>query len=239
MTATYLGDAESMAAAAVPSEVLLESAPPANAPLYFLAKRVLDIVLAAVGLLVAAPVLAFAGVAIYVTGGRPIFFRQQRVGYAGKKFMMWKLRTMEPRNDDSAHREYVRSMFESDQSRKPPNGDLHKLNDDRVTSVGRVLRRTSIDELPQLFNVLRGEMSLVGPRPALAWEVELFGPFNRLRLKVKPGITGLWQVSGRNRLTMREALELDCVYACHRSLLLDLKILLKTIPVVVARQETA
>jgi lipopolysaccharide/colanic/teichoic acid biosynthesis glycosyltransferase len=112
---------------------------------------------------------------------------------------------------------------------------LHKLDDDRITRVGRILRRTSIDELPQLLNVLRGEMSLVGPRPCLPWEVELYAPADQVRFDVKPGMTGLWQVSGRSRLPMTRALELDRAYALDRSLLTDLKILLKTIPAVLER----
>jgi lipopolysaccharide/colanic/teichoic acid biosynthesis glycosyltransferase len=130
-------------------------------------------------------------------------------------------------------------MFGSDSSVSPQCSGLHKLDDDRVTPVGRLLRRTSIDELPQLFNVIRGDMSIVGPRPALVWEVELFADLGGIRSMVKPGITGLWQVSGRSRLTMREALELDCVYAQRQSLLLDLKILVKTIPVVLASRGAA
>ena len=141
--------------------------------------------------------------------------------------------------DDSAHRAYVRAMFTGDRSLEQERPGLHKLDDNRITPVGRVLRRTSIDELPQLFNVLLGTMTLVGPRPALPWEVELFGALGRLRSEVKPGITGLWQVSGRSRLTMREALELDCAYAMQPSLRLDLKILLSTVPVVLARRDAA
>jgi lipopolysaccharide/colanic/teichoic acid biosynthesis glycosyltransferase len=108
---------------------------------------------------------------------------------------------------------------------------IYKLTrDPRVTSVGRFLRKTSLDELPQLINVLRGEMSLVGPRPVLPWEGKLFGSWDRVRFAVRPGITGLWQVTGRNALTMQQALGLDVEYALHRTIMLDLVILLRTIP---------
>ncbi|HEY6584200.1 MAG TPA: sugar transferase [Gaiellaceae bacterium] len=207
--------------------------------LYRVSKRTIDIVGGLVALMLATPFLLCAAVAIAATSSGPVFFRQERIGYRGRTFRIWKLRTMYTNRDDSAHRAYVRSMFTEDRSLEPRRTGLHKLDDDRVTPVGRLLRRASIDELPQLFNVLRGEMSLVGPRPALAWEVELFGPLEQLRCQVKPGITGLWQVSGRSRLTMREALELDCVYAHKPSVLMDLKILLKTIPVVFARRDAA
>jgi lipopolysaccharide/colanic/teichoic acid biosynthesis glycosyltransferase len=212
---------------------------PKSPRLYVVGKRAIDLLLGAFTSIFVLPFLLAAAVAIRVTSGGPVFFRQERVGLDGKTFTMWKLRTMRPGTDDSTHRAYVRSMFEQDGSIDACNRALHKLNDDRVTPVGRMLRRMSIDELPQLLNVLRGEMSLVGPRPALPWEVELFASHERLRSQVKPGITGLWQVSGRSRLTMREALELDCVYARQRSLRLDLRILLKTIPVVLFRHDAA
>ncbi|HVD24600.1 MAG TPA: sugar transferase [Gaiellaceae bacterium] len=207
--------------------------------LYRGAKRTFDLAVGLLALMLATPFLICAAVAIAATSSGPVFFRQERIGYRGRTFRIWKLRTMYANTDDSEHRAYVRAMFTEDRPLEGGRNGLHKLDDHRVTPVGRLLRRASIDELPQLFNVLRGEMSLVGPRPALAWEVELFGPSEDLRCQVKPGITGLWQVSGRSRLTMREALDLDCTYAQKPSLLLDLKILLKTIPVVFARRDAA
>ena len=232
MSTTSFTGAEPLAAAnAVEADGLLDE-PLGNPRMYLFAKRLIDLALGTVALILALPILVVAAVAVRVSSRGPIFFRQRRIGLAGKTFVMWKLRTMYPGTDDSIHRAYVRSMFMQNGAIDARNG-LHKLDDDRVTPVGRLLRRTSIDELPQLFNVLLGEMSLVGPRPSLPWEVELFGPYDRVRSHVKPGITGLWQVSGRSRLTMRDALELDCTYARERSLLLDLKILLKTIPVLI------
>jgi lipopolysaccharide/colanic/teichoic acid biosynthesis glycosyltransferase len=129
---------------------------------------------------------------------------------------------------DEAHREYVTLLLASQATQV---GGLYKLSDDpRITGVGAVLRRWSIDELPQLINVLRGDMSLVGPRPALLWELEMFPGSARSRFDVPPGLTGLWQVSGRNRLTMLQGLELDVYYATHHSVWLDLKILARTVP---------
>jgi lipopolysaccharide/colanic/teichoic acid biosynthesis glycosyltransferase len=203
------------------------------------AKRVLDVSLGAIALVLSVPLLVLAAIAIRISSHGPMLFRQQRIGQAGKPFTMWKFRTMRVTNDDSAHRAYVRAMLLGGEHLQPGRLGLHKLDDDRVTAVGRLLRRTSVDELPQLFNVLRGDMSLVGPRPALPWEVELFSPIDRVRFDVKPGITGLWQVSGRSRLTMRQALELDRAYVTQQSFLLDLKILLKTVPVVLVARDAA
>ena len=206
---------------------------------YRVAARTLDLVAGTIALIPAAPVLVVAALAIRVTSRGPIFFRQERVGYRGEAFTMLKLRTMHADNDDSAHRAYVRAMFEQEHPLQLGALGLYKLHDDRVTAVGRLLRRTSIDELPQLFNVLRGEMSLVGPRPALPCEVPLFTHAYAVRFNVKPGMTGLWQVSGRSQLTMREALELDRRYVLQHSLVLDVKILLKTIKVVLSLRDAA
>jgi lipopolysaccharide/colanic/teichoic acid biosynthesis glycosyltransferase len=237
MSATSVGPKSLAVGATAHPDGLLDELPRITR-LYVVGKRAVDLVAGTIAALLVLPIVVVAAVAIRVTGRGTIFFRQERVGLGGRTFTMWKLRTMYPNGDDSAHRAYVRSMFEDDEPTEAEN-QLHKLNDRRVTPVGRILRKASIDELPQLINVLRGEMSLVGPRPALPWEIELFGPLAGLRSSVKPGITGLWQVSGRSRLTMREALELDCDYAKRASVGLDLRILLKTIPVVVLRQDAA
>lgn len=237
--ATPTNPPKAMTVGSAPVERSVAHDGPRVSRLYLVAKRTVDLVFGSIVLVLAIPVLAIAALAIAATSPGPVFFRQQRVGQGGKTFTLWKLRTMYVDTDDSAHRAYVRAMFTGDRSLEKERPGLHKLDDERVTPVGRVLRRTSIDELPQLINVLLGDMSLVGPRPALPWEVELFGPLGRLRSEVKPGITGLWQVSGRSRLTMREALELDCAYALQQSLLLDLKILLSTVPVVLARRDAA
>lgn len=203
-----------------------------TSPAFQVAKRLVDLTLATVALLAALPLMAAAAVAVRATG-RPVLFRQTRIGRGGRQFTLLKLRTMHAGTDDDIHRTYVTHLL--DGAAPQQQDGMYKLSrDPRVTRVGAFLRRTSIDELPQLLNVLRGEMSLVGPRPALPYEVELYDERQRTRLDVKPGITGLWQISGRSELTMREALELDVVYAQEQSMLLDLRILIRTVPVVLS-----
>ncbi|MGH8984195.1 MAG: peptidoglycan bridge formation glycyltransferase FemA/FemB family protein [Acidimicrobiia bacterium] len=196
-------------------------------------KRILDVALASALLAVLSPLLALVAVAIRLTGRGPVLFRQERIGWKGRPFTLLKFRTMVPVNDDDdcALREIIE--LELSGLRVPEDGSFKLGNDPRITRLGRWLRRTSIDELPQLINVVRAEMSLVGPRPALPWEVELFPPEYRRRTDVPPGITGLWQVSGRSLLTTPEMLRLDLEYVNTRSIRLDLSILGRTIPVVV------
>jgi lipopolysaccharide/colanic/teichoic acid biosynthesis glycosyltransferase len=192
---------------------------------------VLTIVLLAV---LGLPMLLIAAL-VRLTSPGPALFRQHRVGYRQRPFVMVKFRSMYADSGDAVHRDYVRRMLRGGDPRAAGTG-LFKLGGDRrVTPLGRVLRATSLDELPQLLNVLRGEMALVGPRPALPWEVELYQPHHYTRFDVIPGITGLWQVSGRSRLTMTEALELDVEYVRRRSLALDLWILLHTLPAVLSQ----
>jgi lipopolysaccharide/colanic/teichoic acid biosynthesis glycosyltransferase len=159
-------------------------------------------------------------------------FRQERLGRNKQPFTLLKLRTMYTGNDDRMHRDYVTCLLVG-QATPGGHSGLFKLDaDPRITPLGAWLRRSSLDELPQLFNVLSGEMSLVGPRPVLPWEAQLFEEAHLERFAVKPGITGLWQVNGRSRLSMREALELDVEYVIRRSFTLDLVILLRTVPAV-------
>jgi lipopolysaccharide/colanic/teichoic acid biosynthesis glycosyltransferase len=199
--------------------------------------RVIDVVLAGAALVVLAPVMAAAAIAVACSSRGPVLFRQERVGQDGCTFVMLKFRTMRASCDDAPHREYVRRLLEEAPQSTVQGKGLYKLVDDpRVTSVGRWLRTSSIDELPQLINVLRGEMALVGPRPVLPWEATMFSPHHQKRFDVPPGITGLWQVSGRNKLTMAEALDLDVRYVEEQSLRLDLKILACTVPVVLGCQ---
>ena len=200
--------------------------------------RFFDLMLASLALVILAPIMAMIALVISLTSPGPAIFRQTRVGYRQHNFRMLKFRTMRDRCGELVHREFVTRMLTGDDPRSQPGGGLYKLElDPRVTAVGAFLRRTSIDELPQLINVLRGEMSLVGPRPSLSWEVELFEPRYLKRFEIKPGITGLWQVEGRNRLSMQEGLDLDLEYVKRRSVRLYLEILLRTIPAVLFNRE--
>jgi lipopolysaccharide/colanic/teichoic acid biosynthesis glycosyltransferase len=198
-------------------------------------KPLFDAVLASLSLVILCPLLVAVAVLIRLTTPGPALIRQTRVGRGRRPFVLYKFRSMYTGNSDEQHRLYVRKLLTEDE---PPAGGrrgLFKLEDDpRVTPVGRLLRKTSIDELPQLFNVIRGDMSLVGPRPVLPWEVEMIGEAHGRRFEVRPGITGLWQVSGRSRLTMRQGLELDVEYASRQSFAFDLMILLKTVPTVLS-----
>lgn len=205
---------------------------------YLGAKRVLDVALAAVALVLLLPLMVLVGLAIRATSPGPALFRQTRVGRSGSRFTMLKFRTMRADADDAVHRGYVTRLLSEEEAPHGGSEGVYKLTDDpRITPLGRILRRTSIDELPQLLNVLAGQMSLVGPRPALPWEVELYDAHELRRLVVKPGLTGLWQVSGRSTLPMRRALALDVEYALRRSILLDLSILVRTVPVLLHREQ--
>ncbi|MGA9831847.1 MAG: sugar transferase [Trebonia sp.] len=200
-------------------------------------KRALDMALASMLIVLAAPLLLLLWCLVRSTSAGPALFRQERVGRGMRPFTMLKLRSMYADNDDRMHRDYVTTMLsaeaaeEAEEEVPARNNALFKLTGDpRVTPLGAWLRRTSLDELPQLINVLRGDMSLVGPRPMLPWEAQLLAAPYRRRFTVKPGITGLWQVNGRSRLSMRTALELDVEYTRRRSVLLDLSILARTVP---------
>ncbi|MDX6395286.1 MAG: hypothetical protein QOJ73_6349 [Streptosporangiaceae bacterium] len=195
------------------------------------AKRALDIVVSLAMIMVLGPLLILLWSAVRLTSRGPALFRQQRLGRDQQRFMVLKLRTMYSGNNDQIHRDYVTNMLRDRQPQAAGSSGLFKLDaDPRITPLGAWLRRTSLDELPQLLNVLGGQMSLVGPRPVLPWEEELFSAANRQRFEVKPGITGLWQVSGRSKLSMQQALELDAEYVGRRSLALDLIILIRTVP---------
>ncbi len=187
-------------------------------------KRMLDIVVASLLLIMLFPLILAVYVAVRATSPGGAVFRQIRVGVFGQPFVLLKFRTMSEGCAQEAHQHFVRQMMTGDM-RQPRDGVYKLDHDPRVTLVGRLLRRTSIDELPQLVNVLRGEMSLVGPRPALPWEVELFPVSVSGRFLVLPGLTGLWQVSGRNRLTMLEGLRLDVAYVSRCTLFTDLRIM--------------
>ena len=207
-------------------------------------KRCMDLVGATLGIVLAGPLMVLIAVAVRLDSPGPVFFRQERIGTGGRRFRLWKFRTMRAGASDAAHRELIRKMLNGDEAGAAHvasgQGPVYKLvNDDRVTRLGRFLRRTSLDELPQLFNVLSGDMSLVGPRPPLSYEFDEYDHWQFDRLRVHPGITGLWQVSGRNRLTYRQMCELDVEYVRRWSLWLDLTILFKTIPVVLSNSGRA
>jgi lipopolysaccharide/colanic/teichoic acid biosynthesis glycosyltransferase len=170
--------------------------------------------------------------AIKLTSEGPVLFRQKRLGQYGKKFLFFKFRSMYTATDHAIHEQYVSSYIAGtltgeSQDNHPP---VYKMtNDPRITRIGKVLRRTSLDEFPQFFNVLRGQMSLVGPRPPLPYEYERYGVWHRRRLlAVKPGITGLWQVAGRSKVPFDEMVRLDLEYAKSWSLWMDIKILFRT-----------
>lgn len=203
----------------------------ATLSLYRWAKRALDIAIALLLVAVFLPIMALVAVLVRVTSPGSIIFRQERIGKEGRPFTMYKFRSMRADADPRAHQEAIeRYIRGEDLSASNPNVRYKLVRDPRITRVGAVLRKTSIDELPQLFNVIRGEMSLVGPRPALRYEIAHYPADALVRLSVPQGLTGLWQIRGRGRATWEEALALDIEYAQRCSFVLDCKILLLTIP---------
>jgi lipopolysaccharide/colanic/teichoic acid biosynthesis glycosyltransferase len=201
-------------------------------------KRILDLALASFLLVLASPVLAVCAVLVRLSSSGPIMFRQRRVGRNGVEFEMLKFRSMYNNADDRVHREQARLEI-AGQANLGVSGSHKDAHDPRITPVGRVLRRFSLDELPQLINVARGDMSLVGPRPSLPYEVADFPGWAMARHEVRPGVTGLWQVSGRCRLSMLEMLRLDCNYVSNWSLSEDIRILVRTPHAVLAGEGAA
>jgi len=192
-------------------------------------KRLIDITGSLIALLLFSPVFLVIAIAIKLTSAGPVFFRQNRLGHNGKSFTFLKFRSMYQDNDPGKHRDYIQK-FISQQRNAAVEPGVFKLKDDpRITPIGKWLRKTSLDELPQLINVLKGEMSLVGPRPPIPYECDLYDIWHMRRLlSCKPGITGLWQVTGRSRTTFDEMVRLDLQYVNEWSLGLDVKIILKT-----------
>jgi exopolysaccharide biosynthesis polyprenyl glycosylphosphotransferase len=195
-------------------------------------KRAIDVVGSAVAILLFSPFLVAIAVAIKLTSKGPILYKQQRMGQYGVRFTLWKFRSMHYKSDAKIHRDFVRQLIAAKGDQPPASSEdgVYKIKDDpRVTPVGRFLRKTSLDELPQFFNVLKGEMSLVGPRPPIPYEVEAYETWHRRRfLEVKPGITGLWQIEGRSRTKFDDMVRLDLKYAKTCSPWLDIKIILRT-----------
>jgi len=220
--------------------------PPTNAALYpdlishdkgrrpvLIVKRTFDIVGSSIMLVLLAPLFLVIALAIKLSSKGPVFYRQQRVGRYGQTFTFLKFRSMVVNNDSNVHKDFVTRLIASEHGETTPKesgANVYKLtNDKRITPVGKVLRRTSLDELPQFLNVLKGEMSLVGPRPPIPYELAAYQTWHRHRLlAVKPGITGLWQVMGRSSVRFDEMVRLDLRYASTWTPWLDLKILLRT-----------
>jgi lipopolysaccharide/colanic/teichoic acid biosynthesis glycosyltransferase len=193
-------------------------------------KRPLDLLIALPTLLALLPLIGILALLVRLESAGPAFYGQERIGRRGQPFRMWKLRTMRAGSEQEAHREAAATWFAG----RSHGAGYKSLRDPRITRVGRVLRRTSLDELPQLFNVLLGDMSLVGPRPAIVYELRHYLPEYYGRQDVPPGLTGLWQVSGRHLLPAAEMMRLDLRYVREASLWLDLSILFKTIPAVLS-----
>jgi exopolysaccharide production protein ExoY len=194
-------------------------------------KRFID--LAAVTLLfpVWLPVMTLVAVWVAVTSPGPIFYRQPRIGFKGRRFMLIKFRTMKVNAETHIHEAYLEHLIVSDR----PMIKLDATGDPRLILGGKFLRATGLDELPQIFNVLKGEMSLVGPRPCTVGEFERYAPEQRARVNALPGLTGLWQVNGKNRTTFRQMIEMDIFYSRNISLSLDIKIMLRTLPAIVGQ----
>ncbi|WP_341279089.1 sugar transferase [Paenibacillus sp. FSL H8-0537] len=192
--------------------------------LYLMAKRAVDIIGAATGIMILSPIFILVATLIKLEDPRgKIFFYQTRVGRNERTFKMYKFRSMVSNAED---------MLEDLLSKNEVEGAMFKMKEDpRITKIGRFIRKTSIDELPQFWNVLLGDMSLVGPRPPVPREVETYSSYDKLRLRVTPGCTGLWQVSGRNELNFHEMVELDLQYIKQRSIIFDIKIILLTVKV--------
>jgi lipopolysaccharide/colanic/teichoic acid biosynthesis glycosyltransferase len=196
-------------------------------------KRAMDVLGSLLALLLLSPLFLIIALAVKVTSQGPVFFRQRRLGQFGKPFVFLKFRSMYVNNDASVHREYVTQLIAGKAGKQPVSGrddGVYKLtNDPRISRVGAFLRRTSLDELPQFINVLKGEMSLVGPRPPIPYEAEAYDIWHRRRLlEAKPGLTGLWQVCGRSRVKFDDMVRLDLQYARTWSPWMDLKILART-----------
>lgn len=197
--------------------------------------RALDVIVAASLIVVLLPLMLVVAAVIRLDSRGPVLFKQRRLGRSLKPFTVYKFRTMRHGASHEAHREFVLSLIAGNEPSRTEGKPRFKMSsDDRVTRVGRFLRRSSLDELPQLWNVLRGEMSLVGPRPPIPYEVEHYRAHWFARFAVKPGITGIWQVSGRSDLTLEEMIALDVQYVQRRSVWLNLQILLRTVPTVLS-----
>ena len=200
-----------------------------------LAKRTFDTLAVTIGLILLSPLLLIVAIIIKLDSPGPVFYWQSRVGENGRLFTMLKFRSMKSGNDANEHKQHIARLIKENLSVDTLGKKSLKLeNDPRITRVGKLIRKTSIDELPQLFNVLRGEMSLVGPRPPIPYEVELYQNWHKRRLEAIPGITGIWQIKGRNRVSFDEMVRMDIEYIETQSFWLDMKILFQTPIAVIA-----
>ena len=213
--------------AAAPPFLSVPKAP--TRPAYRIAKRTLDLTGSGAALLVTSPLLLAIAIAVRVGSPGPVLFRQERIGLGGRPFTLFKFRSMDVTADEEEHRRYVSRLLRRDEPGGEESPWQQIAADRRVTRVGSFLRRSHLDELPQLLNILRGEMSLVGPRPPIPYEVELYEPWHLRRLSVVPGLTGLWQATAWGRLSFDEGVRLDLEYVERRSFWLDLKILARTL----------
>jgi lipopolysaccharide/colanic/teichoic acid biosynthesis glycosyltransferase len=197
---------------------------------YFFWKRVVDIVVSATLLVALGPVMLLTALAVSLNTPGPVFFRQRRIGEDGVEFDMLKFRSMRHNVSAKKHQDAIK-IYMAGGKLNNDGGSPYKLKgDSRITRVGQIIRKTSIDELPQLWNVLMGQMSMVGPRPPVPYEVQLYTPHEMERLKGKPGITGPWQVYGRNKVTFATMIEMDIEYLAQRSIWQDLKLIALTVP---------
>jgi lipopolysaccharide/colanic/teichoic acid biosynthesis glycosyltransferase len=203
---------------------------------YLGAKRLLDLLIILLFMLPLSIIILIIAILIKWDSKGPVFFRQRRVGLNGVEFNMFKFRSMYVNCDDSTHREAIKQYINGEiLNNEAASHNLYKLNDDpRITRVGRIIRKTSLDEIPQFWNVLRGEMTLVGPRPPLPYEVELYSSRDQLRLCGKPGLTGVWQVYGRSQVPFQSMVEMDIQYLQQQSLWQDIKLIFLTIPIMIS-----
>ncbi|MGV7223929.1 MAG: sugar transferase, partial [Nitrospinales bacterium] len=208
-----------------------------NAWLYNKVKHTFDAVIGLLLFIVCLPIVAIIAIAIKADTKGPVFYRPRVVGKNGTLFNMFKFRTMIPDSDPGVHREYVTKLIQGEIGASGTDDQILKITDDpRITRVGKLLRKLSLDELPQILNVVKGEMSLVGPRPCLMYEYELYQDWHKKRTRVRPGITGLWQVSGRSNVTFDDMILLDLYYVYNRSFLMDFNTLYETVFVVMQRK---
>lgn len=214
--------------------------PIAPTPLsYRIAKRSLDLAASLLGLLLASPILALVAVAVKLESRGPVLFRQERLGLGGRSFTLYKFRSMFSSAEQARHRDHARELIRADASAMQPGEKVWVpiAADPRVTRLGAFLRRSHLDELPQLINIVRGEMSLVGPRPPIPYEVEVYEPWHLRRLSVVPGMTGLWQATAWGRVSFDEGVALDLAYIDRRSFGFDLRLIGRTLwQIAVGRQ---